>query len=463
MKKLCWLVTSILTVGLFLGLKANAEEMPSMMDLIEESKLEASEPDRPKSAILIDANTGKVLWGENQDAPHNPASIMKLMVMYLTYEAMEKGDFNLDTTVTATERQQQISNIYEISNNKIVAGVEYPVKELIPMALVPSSNAATIMLAELVEPDANKFLELMNQKAQELGMTQTKIVNATGAEISSFQGLYAIDGVDVGQLNLEGSNESTAHDFAIFTYHLLKKYPEILEYTKTPTRKVMEGTPYEEEFETYNYSIPGLEYSYEGVDGLKTGSSSSGAFNIDITAQRGNLRLIALVFGVGNWEDQTGEYKRHPYANAILDYGFNHFEYKEVLPAGEQTINDKKVIVETAISDVVKKDDMPSFKLDEENKTVVVENNLTQVSPTIKEQSAKFEDVKLSLVEETKEQTSSFMTKIKDFADFSNPIIKWFAISIAVLLLLMIIIISLLIRDSRRKKRARQNRGDFRR
>ncbi|MBP2966980.1 serine hydrolase, partial [Acinetobacter baumannii] len=121
-----------------LGGKAYAQEQPSMMELVERSNYNVLETDKPKSAVLIDANSGKLLWSENPDASHNPASIMKLMVLYLTYEAMEQGKFNLDTVITATERHQQIANIYEISNNKIVAGVDYPVRELIPMALVPS-------------------------------------------------------------------------------------------------------------------------------------------------------------------------------------------------------------------------------------------------------------------------------------------------------------------------------------
>ena len=142
----------LLTLGLiFLGMTVTVyseETEPSMMDLIQQAGYEVSEYDRPASVILIDANTGKYLWGENPDVPRNPASIMKLMTLYMVYEAMAEGKLSLDTTVVATQRYQAISQIYALSNAPIVAGVEYPVRELLPMVLVPSSNVATIMLAE---------------------------------------------------------------------------------------------------------------------------------------------------------------------------------------------------------------------------------------------------------------------------------------------------------------------------
>lgn len=456
------------------GLSANlafAENQPSMMDLIKESNYQVIETDKPKSAVLIDANTGKLLWSENPDNPHNPASIMKLMVIYLTYEAMEQGKFTMETTVKATPRHQEIANIYEISNNKIVEGVDYPVKELIPMALVPSSNIATMMLAELVEPDAVTFLKKMNDKATEFGMTQTKIVNATGAEISAFRGLYGIDNPNNEGLDVQGSNVSTARDFAIFTYHLLNDFPQILEYTSTPTVTAMKGTPQEETFTTYNYSVPGAEpderdpsvnYHYEGVDGLKTGSSPSGAFNIDMTAKKNDLRLIAIVFGVGDWADQTGEFKRHPFANAMLNYGFSHFEYKELYPAGETTIQDEKVILKEALSDVVKTGDTPELVLNEDE-SVSTKNELPQVSDKIMpiKVPIEIEEVKKKpLISSLSNQDDNFLEELKESVDLAHPLTKWIVIIMAVLVLLMLLLTIILIRDRRKRKRMRENRRE---
>ncbi len=470
MKKFSLNLVKIVTTALIFigvaGIKAYAEEQPSMMDLIHQSNYNVIESDKPKSAVLIDANTGKLLWSENPDVDHNPASIMKLMAVYLTYEAMEQGKFDLDTKVKATNRHQQIANIYEISNNKIIEGVEYPVRELIPMALVPSSNVATMMLAELVEPDAVVFLKMMNDKAQELGMTNTTIVNATGAEISAFRGLYAIEGVDQSPLNVNGSNVTTARDFSIFTYNLLKNYPQILDYTKTPTVTTMQGTPYEESFTTYNYSVPGAEsderdrsinYHFEGVDGLKTGSSPSGAFNIDMTAKRGDLRLIAIVFGVGDWADQTGEFKRHPFANAMLNYGFNNFEVKEILPAGEQELDDRKIDVKTALVDTVKKGDTPKVTFASEE-TLKVENSLPQVTDKIAPVTGEFEEEQTIFSKKSKKDNKKETGF--DIVDLSHPITKWVGIVMGIIILLMLILIIFLVRDNKKRKRVRQNRRE---
>ena len=461
-KKRTWwqgFLFAILALFLVTTTRVNAEEMPSMMDLIKEYGAEVNEADKPKSAILIDGNTGKILWSENPETPHNPASIMKLMVIYLTYEAMSEGKFNLETTITATERHQQMSQIYAISNNNIVAGVAYPVKELIGMALVPSSNVATMMLAEQVEPDAVSFLALMNQKAKELGMKDTTIVNATGAEISAFDNIYALDGVDTSQLDMEGSNVSTAQDFSIFTYHLLKNFPEVLEYMKTPTLTVMKGTPYEETFDTYNYSLAGLEHAYEGVDGLKTGSSSSGAFNIDITAQRDDLRLIALVLGVGSWDDQTGEYKRHPFANAIVDYGFKHFEYKEILPVGEYELGKQKLMIHEPVWDVVRKGEVPEVKIIGETEIELM-NPLPQVSPTIPPVKGEIEKIPDSPVESIKKETTDFFGDFTEIINPAHPIVRWILIIMGIILFFIVVMIVLILQNSKKRKRARQNRGE---
>ena len=463
-------VTGLITLVGLSGSVALAENEPSMMDLIKESNSQVIETDKPKSAVLIDANTGKLLWSENPDNSHNPASIMKLMVIYLTYEAMEQGKFTMDTKVTATPRHEEIANIYEISNNKIAAGVEYPVKELIPMALVPSSNIATMMLAELVEPDAVTFLNKMNEKAKELGMTNTKIVNATGAEISAFRGLYGIDNPNNEGLDVAGSNTSTARDFAIFTYHLLNNFPQILEYTSTPTVTTMQGTPFEETFTTYNYSVPGAEpderdtsvnYHFEGVDGLKTGSSPSGAFNIDMTAKRDDLRLIAIVFGVGEWSDQTGEFKRHPFANAMLNYGFNHFEYKEIAPAGEKEIDEKKVILKSSLSDVVKKGETPDLVLNSDE-TVGTNNPLPQVSDSIAPVSVEDEVVVEKEKAKKEKKNDDILADIKESVDLAHPLTKWVMIAMGAILLLMLVLTIILVRDRRRRKRIRENRGERR-
>lgn len=446
--------------------KTKAEEMPSMMDLVRESEFQVNEIDRPKGAVLIDANTGQFLWGENPDAPHNPASIMKLMTVYLVYQAIEEGKISLDTEVVANQRYVDISNIYQLSNSKIELGVAYPVRELLKMAIVPSSNVATVMLADLVEPDAVKMLEKVNQTAQELGMKNTKIVNITGAEIVAFQGLYGSEGVDTSTLDSTGSNVTTARDLATFTYFLLSKYPDILNYTKTPTVTSMPGTAYEETFDTYNYSLPTLEYSYEGVDGLKTGSSPTGGFNIDMTAKKGDLRLIAIVLGVGNWADQTGEYKRHPFANAMLNYGFNHFEYKEVLSAGEHEIDTKSIITEKPFFATVKKDAPFTIKLGNNNE-LLIDNGMTRIADTIPIQEVSFKEKEEKFTLNTTDKPIKTTNITSKVSTFTKSLLKnrWMLVLVnltALILLIFLIVWYIRKRDQKRRLAAR-NRQKHRR
>lgn len=259
------------------------------------------------------------------------------MTLYLVFEAIQQGKLSENTVIKATPRDEAIAKIYEISNNKIVAGVDYTVSELITMTAVPSSNATTVMLANyLSNNDPDTFLDMMNAKAKELGMTNTKWFNASGAAAVSFKGLYTPQRYDNN-----AANQTTARDLAILGYHFVKNYPNILNYTNKPVVTVKKGTPYEETFETYNYSLPGAKYGIEGVEGLKTGSSPRGAFNYIATIKRGNQRLISVVMGVGNWADQDGEYYRHPFGNALIEKAYADYEYKKVFNAGERKINGK--------------------------------------------------------------------------------------------------------------------------
>ena len=105
---------------------ASADEL---MDITREMYPEVLEINRPKSSIIVDAKTGDVVWEDNADAPRDPASMSKLMTLYLVFEALEKGEISKDDVITATPREQTIAGLYAISNNKIVAGADYTIDE----------------------------------------------------------------------------------------------------------------------------------------------------------------------------------------------------------------------------------------------------------------------------------------------------------------------------------------------
>lgn len=359
---------------------------------------------RPKSSLMIDGNTGDVLWQDNIDEVRDPASMSKVMTLYLVFEAIKEGKLSLDTVIKATPQDQAIAGIYEISNNKIVAGVDYTVSELITMTVVPSSNATTVMLANyLSNNDPDAFLDKMNAKAQELGMTNTKWFNASGAAAISFKGYYTPQNYDN-----YASNQTTARDLGILVYNFVKNYPDILNYTNQAKVTVKAGTPYEETFDTYNYSLPGARYALEGVDGLKTGSSPNGAFNYIATVKRGDQRVIGVIMGVGDWSDQDGEYYRHPFGNALIEKAYADYEYKKLFSKGEQEIDGETYNLPEDFYATVKKGTEPKVKV--ENGVLKAENDLTTLSTLISD-GMKVERVERSIAQSVKEVATGKNTK----------------------------------------------------
>ena len=169
------------------------------------------------------------------------------------------------------------------------------------------------------------LIERMNAKAKELGMTNTVWNNPSGAAISTLQGYYPVK-----QLSKWCGQPDNCAWFRNSGLSFINQYPDILNYTNQAQVTVKKGTPYEETFDTYNYSLPGAKYALKGVDGLKTGSSPRGAFNYIATIKRGNQRLIAVIMGVGDWADQDGEYYRHPFGNALIEKAYKDFGYKKI-------------------------------------------------------------------------------------------------------------------------------------
>lgn len=403
---------------------------------------------RPKSSLIVDANTGNILWKDNIDEVRDPASMSKLMTLYLVFEAIQQGKLSENTVIKATPRDEAIAKIYEISNNKIVAGVDYTVSELITMTAVPSSNATTVMLANyLSNNDPDTFLDMMNAKAKELGMTNTKWFNASGAAAVSFKGLYTPQRYDNN-----AANQTTARDLAILGYHFVKNYPNILNYTNKPVVTVKKGTPYEETFETYNYSLPGAKYGIEGVEGLKTGSSPRGAFNYIATIKRGEQRLISVIMGVGDWADQNGEYYRHPFGNALIEKAYADYEYKKVFNAGEQEINGKTYKLSKDFYATVKKG--TAAKAVVENDVLKNDNGLEQLSSLISDGESVTE-VKNTATKNSTTKSTVKTTTAKSGGKSLKQLFLDYHILIAVplLILLLIVVFEATKRKQRRKQR----------
>ncbi|MCF3944021.1 serine hydrolase [Oceanobacillus alkalisoli] len=277
-----------------------------------------------ESAILVDAGTGKVLYAKNADIALPPASMTKMMTEYLVLEAIDEEKIDWDTTT-------QISDYaYKISANVLFSGIgltqnkDYAVRDLYNAMAVFSDNATTIALAELIAGSETEFVKMMNDKAEELGLSEYKFVNSSGLDNDSL-GDDMPEGTDPNASNL-----LSARSAAQLAYHLVNDYPEALEISSQTEVEFDEH-----KVENLNWMLPHeatylQSFHYEGMDGLKTGNTELAGFTFTGTAERDGTRLITVVMKTGSKEERFKETAK------LLDYGFNNFASEELFPAGHQ-------------------------------------------------------------------------------------------------------------------------------
>ena len=374
-------------------------QQEDIMSITEKSGTSVDEFFRPKADIVVDAHTGAIVYGDNIDAPRDSGSMAKLMSVYVLLKAIQEGQLDYDTQITATETDVAISQNQKLSNSPIVAGAKYKVSTLLNMIFVPSSSAATIMIANKVSGgDPDKFLDLMNQRAQEIGMTNTKWNNPNGAPTAVLDGYYNPTRYDQNAIN-----QTTARDMSILAYHIVNEFPEILNYTKNAKITLFQGTDYEETHENYNYSLEGGRYSLKGADGLKTGSSPTADYNYTLTVNRGNQRFVQVIMGVGNYDVEIAESLRHVIGNALIERLYQDYEYKEVLPAGVHTIQGQTYHLDKPFYATVKRGTNPEISV--QNGQLQIANGLQTVSPSIQQTQA------VSAVEAPHQKSSSMHQK----------------------------------------------------
>lgn len=374
-------------------------QQEDIMSITEKSGTSVDEFFRPKADIVVDAHTGAIVYGDNIDAPRDSGSMAKLMSVYVLLKAIQEGQLDYDTQITATETDVAISQNQKLSNSPIVAGAKYKVSTLLNMIFVPSSSAATIMIANKVSGgDPDKFLDLMNQRAQEIGMTNTKWNNPNGAPTAVLDGYY-----NPTRYDQHAINQTTARDMAILAYHMVNEFPEILNYTKNAKITLFEGTDYEETHENYNYSLEGGRYSLKGADGLKTGSSPTADYNYTLTVNRGNQRFVQVIMGVGHYDVEIAESLRHVIGNALIERLYQDYEYKEVLPAGDHTIQGQTYHLDKPFYATVKRGTNPEISV--QNGQLQIANGLQTVSPSIQQTQA------VSAVEAPHQKSTSMRQK----------------------------------------------------
>jgi len=242
-----------------------------------------------KSALLMEAATGTVLYEANAHEPLAPASVTKVMTMLLIMEAIDQGRISWEDTVTASETAAAKggSQIY------LKVGESMGVRDMVKSIAVSSANDCACAMAEHIAGSEAAFVEMMNARAAELGMKDTRFVNCTGLD----------DGPEAAD------HRTSAYDIALMSRQLLNNHPEIKEYTTIWMDTVRDGS-----FGLSNTNK--LVRFYPGATGLKTGFTSGAGYCLSASAQREGMELIAVVMGCENSQ------KRFAACKSMLDQGF---------------------------------------------------------------------------------------------------------------------------------------------
>ncbi|MEI5907477.1 serine hydrolase [Bacillus spongiae] len=269
------------------------------------------------AAILVEADTGKILYKQNEDQPLGIASMTKMMTEYLVLEAIHTGKISWDDTYTASEKVYTLANTPGLSNVPLQKGEAYSVKELYEAMVIKSANGASIALSEMVGGSEGEFVEMMNEKAETLNLKHYQFVNSTGLSNEDMMGLHP-EGT-----GLHDENMLSAQDTATLAYHLIRDFPEVLETASLPTKTFREGTAEAFLMENTNIMLKGFPYAYEGMDGLKTGTTPFAGPTFTGTALKNGIRYITVIMNAKDDQNQPSSIDRFLQTTQLLDYGFN--------------------------------------------------------------------------------------------------------------------------------------------
>jgi D-alanyl-D-alanine carboxypeptidase (penicillin-binding protein 5/6) len=260
-------------------------------------------PDGPYvSALLIDADGGRVLFAKDPTNLRPPASMVKMMTALLAFEALERGEIHLDDPVKISRTASGTggSGVY------LRAGERLSFEDLLKAMLVASANGASVAIAEAVAGNQAAMIARMNDRARDLGMTETKYRTVNGLPPPRGKGLADV---------------TSANDLAILARKLLE-HPEVLRYSAQPVVPIRGGSVL---IRNTNHLVGHMD----GADGLKTGYYRKAGFNLTATASRDGLRLVAIVLGCPTLQS------RFLLAQELMEWGFAHFSKLKVVEAGQ--------------------------------------------------------------------------------------------------------------------------------
>lgn len=247
-----------------------------------------------KAAVLIEGSTGEIIFEKNKDTELVPASITKIMTLTLIFEAIDQGKISLEDEVMVSQYAASMGG----SQVFLEPQETQTVNTMIKCISIASANDAAVAMAEKIAGSEQNFVKMMNQKAKELGMKHTQFKNCTGLDD-----------------DIKSEHFSSAYDVALMSRELITKHPEISNYSTVWMDKITHKTKKgETEFGLTNTNK--LVRFYDGITGLKTGSTSKAKYCLSATARRNDMDLIAVIMAAPDHK------KRFSEAQSLLDYGF---------------------------------------------------------------------------------------------------------------------------------------------
>lgn len=319
-KKLSAVVMAILLTVCCM-IPAGADAMPEN-EIPDDVVVTAARPDavldsetiKAPCAILIEPTTGTIIFEKNADARVAPASVTKIMSLLLIMEALERGEIKLDDQVACSQHAASMGG----SQIWLEVGEVMSVDDLLKAVAVGSANDATVALAEFIAGSEDAFARMMNERAKELGMTNTNYMNASGLD--------------------EDNHFTSARDTAIAASELIK-HPLIINYSTIWMDTLRGG-------KTELVNTNKLVRFYKGITGLKTGTTDKAGCCLTATAERDGLKLVASVFGSTTSDD------RFSAARTLLDFGYANYviltpeppSEKIKLPVKRGTLSEVEVI-----------------------------------------------------------------------------------------------------------------------
>ena len=303
-----------------------------------------------KSAIMIEASTGEILFQKNKDEKLAPASMTKMMSMLLIMEEIENGNLKWNEMITTSEKASSMGG----SQIFLKVGEKMTVEDLLKGVAIASGNDAVVALAERVSGSEEQFVKRMNIRAKDLGLKNTNFINATGLTADN--------------------HYSSAYDMSLIAKELVK-HEKILEFTSTYEDYLRKDT--KSPFWLVNTNR--LVRFKEGVDGLKTGFTDEAGYCLTATMKKDNMRLITVVMK----EENTS--KRSADTTKMLDYGFNIYMVQTILDE-KTTIEKKKVeLGKTLTTEIVPKENITILnKKSDEQKNITYKTNINKIIAPVK-------------------------------------------------------------------------------